>query len=82
MAGTRVGKNRRRVVSWVRREQNGAGQKAELQAVFAEPGLALSAHVFPFPVEVRKWEGALALDFWPRSSLIASRWSPLHVVCI
>lgn len=40
MAGISVGKSRRRAVSWARREQKGAGQKVELQAVFVEPGLA------------------------------------------
>lgn len=69
-------------MSWVRREQNGAGQQVEPQAVSVERAWLLPAPPFPFPVEVRKWEGALALDLGPRSSLIVSRCSLLHVVCI
>lgn len=56
------------------------GRKLSCRLCLRSRAWLLSAHLFPFPVEVRKWEGALALDFWPRSSLIASRWSPLHVV--
>lgn len=62
MTGIHLGKSKRRVMSWVRREQNRARQRVIASGCVYRVRLG-----FPLPicslsmVEVRKWEGTLNL---------------------